>query len=173
KKKKGAAAAPAAMPAKITDADLAADAAQFATSPAQLGTAGRGIVLLIAASGEGRADFSEAITRHSDMAGLVATGLPVGVSLAERYRPELAFVDLGVASVHAFDTIRTLSSLSSRAGRRCRVIAGTSNVTDGIEKSGVMAGAANVALFPFAAHLFQGELDRLEERLGPRKSARR
>ena len=35
-------------------------------------------------------------------------------------------------------------------------------MTDGIEKSGVMAGAANVGLFPFPAHLFQGELDRLE-----------
>lgn len=171
KKKPGVAAAPASP--KITDADLAADAAQFATNPGGLGGAGRGIVLLIASAGEGRADFSDAIARHPEMAGLVATGLPVGISLAERYRPELVFLDMGLANVHAFDAIRSLSSLSSRAGRRCRVVAGTSNVTDGIEKSGVMAGAANVALFPFAAHLFQGELDRLEERLGPRKPARK
>ena len=171
KKKPGAAAAP--MSPKITDADLAADAAQFATNPAGLGSAGRGVVLLVASNGEGRADFSEAIARHPDMAGLIASGFATGLSLAERYRPELVFLDLGLASVHAFDAIRSLSSLSSRAGRRCRVIAGTSSVTDGIEKSGVMSGAANVALFPFPAHLFQGELDRLEERLGPRKAARK
>lgn len=170
KKKKGA---PATAPSRLTDADLAADAAQFATHPGQLSSAARGIVLLIAANGEGRADFAEAMGRHPDMGGLVATGLPAGISLAERYRPELLFLDLGLANAHAFEAVRTLSSLSSRAGRRCRVIAGTSNVTDGIEKSGVMAGAANVSLFPFPAHLFQGELDRLEERLGPRKAARR
>jgi hypothetical protein len=36
-----------------------------------------------------------------------------------------------------------------------------------------MAGAANVTLFPFTGSLFESELDRLEERLGPRKAARR
>jgi len=172
KKKKGGAPTTNGVP-RVTEADLAADAAQFATNPGQLAGAARGIVLLAAANGEGRPDFAEAIARHPDMGGLVATSLPGTISLAERYRPELLFLDLGLANTHAFDAIRTLSSLSSRAGRRCRVIAGTSNVTDGIEKSGVMAGAANVGLFPFPAHLFQGELDRLEERLGQRKSARR
>jgi CheY-like chemotaxis protein len=172
KKKKGSAPTTNGVP-RVTEADLAADAAQFATNPGQLAGAARGIVLLAAANGEGRPEFAEAIARHQDMGGLVATSLPGAISLAERYRPELLFLDLGLANTHAFDAIRTLSSLSSRAGRRCRVIAGTSNVTDGIEKSGVMAGAANVGLFPFPAHLFQGELDRLEERLGQRKSARR
>ena len=36
-----------------------------------------------------------------------------------------------------------------------------------------MAGAANVTLFPFPLSLFESELDRLEERLGPRKVVRR
>ena len=36
-----------------------------------------------------------------------------------------------------------------------------------------MAGAANVTLFPFPLGLFESELDRLEERLGPRKAVRR
>lgn len=170
-KKKGAPSVAAAS--RSADADLAADAAQFGTNPAQLAGAVRGIVLLIAASGEGRADFADALARHPDMGGMVATALPVGIALAERYRPELLFLDLGLAGTHAFEAVRTLSSLASRAGRRCRVIAGTSNVTDGIEKSGVMAGAANVALFPFPGHLFQSELDRLEERLGPRRGSRR
>ena len=107
------------------------------------------------------------------MGGLVATSLPTALALAERYRPELVFLDLGLANVHAFEALRLISSLASRAGRRCRVIAGTSNVTDGIEKPALMAGAANVSLFPFPGHLFQGELDRLEERLGPRRAARR
>ena len=75
--------------------------------------------------------------------------------------------------VHAFDAVRVISALSTRAGRRCRVVAGTSTMTDTIEKPALMAGAANVTLFPFADHLFQGELDRLEERLGPRKAARK
>jgi CheY-like chemotaxis protein len=158
---------------KIDAADLAADAGQFATDAARLENASRGIVLLIAANGEGRGEFSQAIARHADIGGLVATGLSVGVALAERYRPELTFLDLGLANVHAFDAIRVISALSTRAGRRCRVVAGTSNVTDTIEKPALMAGAANVALFPFADHLFSGELDRLEERLGPRKASRK
>jgi hypothetical protein len=53
------------------------------------------------------------------------------------------------------------------------VVAGTSTVTDAVEKPALMAGAANVTLFPFASGLFESELDRLEERLGPRKVARR
>jgi CheY-like chemotaxis protein len=175
KKRKGGGAVPggAAPITRIGDADLVADAGQFATDAARLESASRGIVLLVAANGEGRAEFSDAVARHGDLGGLVATGLAIGIALAERYRPELAFVDLGLASVHAFDAIRVMSTLSTRAGRRCRVVAGTSNVTDTIEKPALMAGAANVALFPFADHLFGGELDRLEERLGPRKAAKK
>jgi len=158
---------------RLADADLIADAGQFATDPARLETAGRGIVLLVAANGEGRSEFSEAVGRHSDVGGLVSTGLAMGVALAERYRPELVFLDLGLASTHAFDAIRVLSGLPTRAGRRCRVVAGTSNVTDTIEKPALMAGAANVTLFPFADHLIAGELDRLEERMGPRRAAKK
>lgn len=167
-----AASAGGASLAKV-EQDLAADAGQFATDAARLESAARGIVLLIAANGEGRAEFSAAIERHADVGGLVATGLAIGITLAERYRPELIFLDLGLASTHAFDAIRVLSALSTRAGRRCRVVVGTSNVTDTIEKPALMAGAANVTLFPFADHLFDGELDRLEERLGPRKAAKK
>ena len=163
----------AAAPARGAEADLAADAAEYAINPGQFEGATRGIVLLASTNGEGRSEFGEAIGRHTDMGGLVAASLPVALALAERYRPELVFLDLGLANVHAFEAIRLISSLSSRAGRRCRAIAGTSNVTDGIEKPALMAGAANVSLFPFPGHLFQGELDRLEERLGPRRASRR
>jgi CheY-like chemotaxis protein len=159
--------------ARVDQADLAADAGQFATDAARLESATRGVVLLVAAGGEGRTEFSESLARHLDVGGLVATSLSLGLALAERYRPELVFLDLGAASVHAFDAIRVLSALQTRAGRRCRVVAGTSNVTDTVEKPALMAGAANVTLFPFAGHLFAGELDRLEERLGPRRAARR
>ena len=170
KKRKGTGAAPIA---KVGEADLAADAGQFATDAARLESASRGVVLLITANGEGRVEFSDAIARHADVGGLVATGLSIGVALAERYRPELVFLDLGLASTHAFDAIRVIAALATRAGRRCRVVAGTSNVTDAIEKPALMAGASSVALFPFADHLFAGELDRLEERLGPRKAAKK
>jgi len=173
KKRKGGGSHAAAAPARGAEADLAADAAEYAINPGQFESATRGIVLLASANGEGRSDFGEAIGRHADMGGLVAASLPTALALAERYRPELVFLDLGLANVHAFEALRLISSLSSRAGRRCRVIAGTSNVTDGIEKPALMAGAANVSLFPFPGHLFQGELDRLEERLGPRRAARR
>ena len=158
---------------KNADADLAADAVEFSTNPGQLESASRGIVLLISGNGAGRAELAEGLARRHDVGGLVATSLAMGLTLAERYRPELTFLDMGLASVHAYDAIRVLSSLASRAARRCRVIAGTSNVTDDIEKPALMAGAANVTLFPFTAHLFDGELDRMEERLGPRKVARR
>jgi len=143
------------------------------TNPGQLERATRGIVLLVSGNGTGRNELADGLAHRQDVGGLVATSLPMGLTLAERYRPELTFLDLGLANVHAYDSIRVLSSLSSRAARRCRVIAGTSNVTDEIEKPALMAGAANVTLFPFTSHLFEGELDRMEERLGPRKAARR
>jgi hypothetical protein len=61
----------------------------------------------------------------------------------------------------------------SRAGRRGRVVAGTASLTDTVEKPALMAGAASVTLFPFAPNIFESELGRLEERLGPRKLASR
>ena len=66
----------------------------------------------------------------------------MGLCLAERHRPELVLLDLGLASVQAYDACRVLASLTSRAGRRCRVVAGTASMTDGIEKPALMAGAA-------------------------------
>ena len=97
----------------------------------------------------------------------------MGMALAERYRPELVFLDLGAANVHAFDAIRVLSSLPARSGRRCRVIAGTAALIDSVEKSAVMAGAGSVVLIPFTASLLSTEILRLEERLGTRKAARK
>jgi CheY-like chemotaxis protein len=164
KKKKGA--------SRAEPLEVATDASLFALDGSKFEAAGRGVVLLVAESGEGRLEFGEALARHPDVNGLVATGLPIGVTLAERYRPELVFLDLGVANVHAFEACRVLSSLTSRAQRRCRVVAGTATVTDEVEKPALMAGAANVTLFPFTSNLFESELDRLEERLGPRKTAR-
>jgi CheY-like chemotaxis protein len=152
--------------------EVASDASLFALDPNRF-EAGRGVVLLVAANGEGRVELGEALSRHPDLGGMVAATLSMGLCLAERYRPELAFVDLGAASVHGFDACRVLSSLPTRSQRRCRVIAGTATVTDGIEKPALMAGAANVTLFPFPLGLFESELDRLEERLGPRKAVRR
>jgi CheY-like chemotaxis protein len=152
--------------------EVASDASLFALDPNQFDT-GRGVVLLVAANGEGRVELGEALGRHPDLGGMVASTLSMALCLAERYRPELAFIDLGTASVHGFDACRVLSSLPTRSQRRCRVIAGTATVTDGIEKPALMAGAANVTLFPFPLSLFESELDRLEERLGPRKAVRR
>src|ERR1041384_8231774 len=50
----------ASLLGKVDQADLSADAGQFATDPARLESASRGVVLLIAANGEGRAEFAEA-----------------------------------------------------------------------------------------------------------------
>jgi hypothetical protein len=152
--------------------EIASDASTFAVDSGRFEAGARGVVLLIAANGEGRAELGAALSRHPEVSGLVATSVTLGMVLAERYRPEIAFVDLGLASVHAFEACRVLSSLTSRAQRRCRVVAGTSTVTDAVEKPALMAGAANVALFPFTPNTYQGELDRLEDRLGPRKLAR-
>jgi CheY-like chemotaxis protein len=153
--------------------EVATDASMFAVDAGKFETGGRGVVLLASINGEGRGELSEALGRHPEVSGLVAAGISVGLCLAERYRPELVFLDLGVAGSQAFDACRVLSSLTSRAQRRCRVIAGTANVTDNIEKPALMAGAANVTLFPFTPGLFESELDRLEERLGPRRVARK
>jgi len=154
---------------KTEPAEISADAAQFAIDPARFETATRGVVLLIASSGEGRAELTSVLGRHGDMGGLVATSFSLGLCLAERHRPELVLLDLGLAGTQAFDACRALAGLTSRANRRCRVVAGTSNVTDAVEKPALMAGAASVTLFPFGASLIESELDRLEERLGPRK----
>ncbi len=172
KRAKGGGAAGAGLP-KLEGADITADAALFAVDPARIESASRGLVLLISTAGEGRPDLTTVLGRHADLGGLVATNVATGLMLAERYRPELIFLDLGVAGANAFEACRVLSSLTSRSQRRCRVVAGTSVMTDTIEKPALMAGAANVTLFPFAAGLYQSELDRLEERLGPRKVARR
>jgi len=165
KKKRGAA-------SRAEPLEVANDASLFAVDGAKFDT-GRGVVLLVAGNGEGRTEMGQALARHTDLGGMVATGMSIGVCLAERYRPELIFLDLGVANVHAFEACRILSSLTSRAGRRSRVVAGTATMTDAVEKPALMAGAANVTLFPFTTSLFESELDRLEERLGPRKVARR
>jgi CheY-like chemotaxis protein len=152
--------------------EVSQDASLFAVDGTRLEASSRAVVLLIASSGEGRSELGDALGRHADTAGLVAAGLPMGLMLAERYRPELVFLDLGVAGVHAFEACRALSSLTSRSQRRCRVIAGTATLVDGVEKPALMAGASNVTLFPFPPNLFESELDRLEERLGPRRVAR-
>lgn len=161
-------------PAKAVEpADISADAAQFAIDPNRLVTASRGLVLLISASNEGRPELAVALQRHADVGGLAAPSLSMGMTLAERHRPEVVFLDMGLANVHAFDACRVLSGLTSRSQRRCRVVAGTSAVSDIVEKPALMAGAAQVTLFPFPTSLFQGELDRLEERLGPRRAVRK
>jgi CheY-like chemotaxis protein len=160
-------------PMKTEPIEVATDASVFALDPARFENGGRGVVLLLAANGEGRKALADALARHPELSGLVATSLPVGLVLAERYRPEIAFLDLGIANMQAFDACRALSGLASRAGRRCRVVAGTSTLTDTIEKSALMAGAASVSLYPFAAGVFETELDRLEERLGARKITKR
>jgi hypothetical protein len=94
--------------------EVASDASLFALDPSKF-DGGRGVVLLIAANGEGRAELSDALGRHSDVGGMVAGTLSMGLCLAERYRPELVFIDLGVANVQAFDACHVLSSLSTRA----------------------------------------------------------
>jgi CheY-like chemotaxis protein len=154
---------------RIENGDLSADAAQFAVDAARFETATRGVVLLVSSSGEGRAELTSALQRHPDVGGLVAPSFSAGLCLAERHRPELVLLDLGLASVQAYDACRVLAGLTSRANRRCRVVAGTASMTDGIEKPALMAGAASVTLFPFGPGVIDSELDRLEERLGPRK----
>jgi hypothetical protein len=183
KKRKGAAGAGAASGSSVASGsdgerfDPSADAGQFGTNPTgapgRLHAGGASVVLLVSESGEGRAELAKVMDRHPELVGLVAPGLSMGIALAERYRPEVALLDLGAANVHAFEAIRVLSSLQTRANRRCRVVAGTSALTETIEKAGVMAGAAAVVLVPFPSTLFASEVDRLEERLGARKSSRR
>lgn len=160
-------------PLRMEPAEVTADASLFAVDAARLENAGRGIVLLASSSGEGRTELGEALARHPDTGGLVATNFTNALLLAERYRPELVFLDMGLAAGHAFEACRSLSGLTSRSQRRCRVVAGTAIVTDAVEKPALMAGASNVTLFPFPQSLFDSELERLEERLGPRKTAPR
>src|SRR3954467_5234142 len=158
-------------PLRLEPAEVNADSALFGVDGAHLESSARGVVLLAASSGEGRMELAEALAHHPDTGGPVATSFSQALLLAERYRPELVFLDMGLAAGHAFDACRSLSGLTSRSQRRCRVVAGTATVTDIVEKPALMAGASNVTLFPFPQSLFDSELDRLEERLGQRKMA--
>jgi CheY-like chemotaxis protein len=173
KKRKGGAPGAAGLVGSQAPIDVVADARQFAIDPARLQSSTRGVVLLVAENGDGRVELAKTMERHAELGGLAATGLAMGLTLAERYRPELVFLDLGTANVHAFDAIRVLSSLQARSGRRCRVVAGTAALVESIEKSAVMAGAGSVVLVPFPASLFSAEIVRLEERLGSRRAARK
>jgi CheY-like chemotaxis protein len=134
-------------------------------------------VLLVAPSGEARATLASALARHEERASgrvgaLVATSFSLGLCLAERHRPDLVLLDLGLAATQAFDACHVLAGLASRSGRRCRVVAGTAAVTSDIERAALMAGAASLALFPFTSAVVQSELERLGERLAPRKGAK-
>jgi CheY-like chemotaxis protein len=155
--------------ARLEPGELSADAMQFAIDAERFESATRGVVLLISSAGEGRAELASVLDRHPDVGGLVAPSFSVGLTLAERHRPELVLLDMGLANVQAYDACRVLAGLTSRAQRRCRVVAGTTTLTDTVEKPALMAGAASVTLFPFTTSVIESELDRLEERLGPRK----
>jgi CheY-like chemotaxis protein len=159
-------------------AEGAADVARFAIDPQRFDDDLRGLVLLVAADGEGRAGLATALGRHEDrgagaaIGALVATSFSLGLCLAERHRPDLVLLDLGLANVQAFDACHVVAGLASRSQRRCRVVAGTAALTPDIERGVLMAGAASLVLFPFAPSVFHAELDRLAERLGPRKVSR-
>ena len=68
--------------------EVASDASLFALDASKF-DGGRGVVLLIASNGEGRSELGEALGRHTDVGGMVAGSLSMGLCLAERYRPEL------------------------------------------------------------------------------------
>src|SRR5262245_34908539 len=71
---------------------IEAEDADFAADAGRLDSAGRGLVLLVSAGGEGRSDFTDVVGRHADIGGLVASNAAIGLALAERYRPELVFL---------------------------------------------------------------------------------
>jgi CheY-like chemotaxis protein len=160
-------------PRKVDAVDISTDAARFAIEPTRFEAATRGTVLLVALSGESRENLGVALSRHPETGGLVATSFSVGLFLAERHRPELVLLDLGLASVQAFDACRALAGTTSRSQHLCRVIAGTATVTDEIERPALKAGAAKVVLFPFTQDLLDGEIARLKERTGSRKTAKK
>ena len=165
KKKRGA--------ARAEPLEVATDASLFALDGAKIRNSRTGSR---AAGGEtAKGGWSSA--KRWDAMRTSAAWLPPAYRSASAWRsataPSWCSSTSGAANVHAFEACRVLSSLTSRAQRRCRVVAGTATVTDAVEKPALMAGAANVTLFPFTPALFESELDRLEERLGPRKAARK
>jgi CheY-like chemotaxis protein len=166
--------------------DVATDVARFAIDPTRFDGELRGLVLLVAPAGEGPAALGATLRRQagggdghaagagaaSGLGALVATSFSLGLCLAERHRPDLVFLDLGLANMQAFDACHVLSGLTTRSQRKCRVVGGTAALTPEIERGALMAGAASVALYPFAANLYQSEIARLSERLTPRRAAK-
>ncbi len=75
--------------------EMATDASSFGLEGGRFESGSRGLVLLVSTAGEGRAELGAAVARHAEVSGLVATGLSIGLILAERYRPEIVFLDLG------------------------------------------------------------------------------
>ena len=159
--------------AKLEAAELSADATQFAINPVRFETATRGVVLLVSSAGEGRAELDVGAVaprrrRRPRRAELLDGHVP------RRAPPPRA----GVPRPRPRERARVRRLPRARGPdeprqRRCRVVAGTATLTDAVEKPALMAGAASVTLFPFGATVIQWELDRLEERLGPRKPDQR
>jgi CheY-like chemotaxis protein len=158
-----------AGPRNVHARDIATDASRFAIDPARFKSATHGTVLLVASSG---ADLGEVLTRHPETGALIVTSFSVGLCLAERHRPELVLLDLGLASDQAFDGCHALAGLRSRSQLLCRVVAGTSTVTDDITRAAFKAGAASVVLFPFARAVLEDEIHRLAERIQSQGAAR-
>lgn len=158
--------------AKGKPKDIGADWAKYAITSGTTGSPCRGLVLLVSDSGDGQSDLAAVLARHSDIGGLAATALLMGMILAERHRPDLIFLDLGLAGGGAhFEACRAFSNLVGRSRRRCRVVAGARSLTDTIHASVLMAGAADATSAPFSGSLFKSEVDRLEDRLGSRRGS--
>ena len=132
----------------------------------------RGIVLLISSSAEGRVELASILKRYPGIEALVSPSFSTGLLFAERSRPELILLDLGLAGAQAFEACHTFAGLTSGARYLCRVIAGTSNLTDAIKASALLAGAASVVLFPFTAAVMKFELDRVDRLLRSRQRGR-
>src|SRR4051812_10360392 len=66
-------------PVRLEAADLNVDASLFAIDASRLEGASRGVILLISNAGEGRVEMAEALSRHGDTGGLVATSLSMGI----------------------------------------------------------------------------------------------
>src|SRR5262245_60685208 len=60
---------------RIEVAEISTDASSFAVDAARFEAATRGVVLLVAAAGEGRTELTAGLGRHPEVGGLVATSL--------------------------------------------------------------------------------------------------
>lgn len=121
----------------------------------------RPLLLVISGNSEHRVPVIAALQQFANATGIIADTLSAGLVAAERYRPQITFLDLAVSPMLSLEACRTISRLGCGSRRQCRVVVGIPTITDAAVVPALMAGAAAAYTTPFREDGFLAELGKL------------